>query len=193
VYTQTDVASRLAVLAPGYGGGPDQRILQQLRRRLGEAGFESRAVAFRTQGTRPSQGYTQEIDDLRAVRDFQESHAIDAPRQQLALVGRSFGGRICTFLAVREPPTALVVLGYPIAPSGKPRPGDEAALADLTCPTLIVQGDRDELGPLEVLAPIVRSNSNIHLYVVAGAAHSYGRREGEAIEAAVSWLVRTMP
>ena len=97
---------------------------------------------------------------------------------------------MCTFVAAKEPPDALAVLGYPIAPPNRARPEDEAALLALRCPTLIVQGDHDELGPLEVLECIAAQNPNITLAVITGAKHSYGRREGEAVEATAQWLAK---
>ena len=178
----------LAVLAPGYGGGPDQRILQVLSVRLAADGVICRAIAFRSQGKRPTKGYAGEIDGVRQGRD-----ALSTERSgPIALVGRSFGGRICTFLAAEEPPAALAVLGYPVAPPGRPRPDDEAALLAVLCPTLIVQGDRGEPGPLPMLKCIAKANHNITLVVIPGAAHSFGRQEGKAIEAVPVWLRRTL-
>ena len=106
------------------------------------------------------------------------------------MIGRSFGGRICAFLAQTEPPDALVVLGYPIAPPGRPRPKDESALAAITCPTLIVQGDQDDLGPLAVLERLAAVNPRLELAVIPGAKHSYGAEESRAVEAAVAWLAK---
>ena len=178
----------LAVLAPGYGGGPEQQILQALAKRLAEAGFVSQAVAFSTQGRRPSKGYASEIVDLKKVRES----LLAGSSGKVALVGRSFGGRMCTFLAAKETPEALAVLGYPVAPPGRPRPDDEAALLSLKCPTLIVQGSRDELGPVEVLERLAARNPLIRLHVVPGAGHGFGKQEPAAIAAVVAWLQETM-
>jgi predicted alpha/beta-hydrolase family hydrolase len=52
----------------------------------------------------------------------------------------------------------------------------------------VVQGDRDELGPLAVLERIAGTNPRIDLVVIRGAGHDYGSREGEAIEAVARWL-----
>ena len=106
----------------------------------------------------------------------------------IALVGRSFGGRICAFVAAQEPPDALAILGHPIAPPGRPRPRDEAALEGMGCPTLVVQGERDELGPLAVLERIAGRNPRIDLVRIAGAGHDFGSREPEAVRAVARWL-----
>lgn len=175
---------RAAVLAPGYGGTAEQPILRKLALALAPFGIESRAITFRTRGSRPSQDYASEIDDLRAARDGLRADGFE----RIALVGRSFGGRISVFLAAREPPDALVVLGHPIAPPKRPRPRDEAALGAITCPTLVVQGDHDELGPFAVLERIAANNPRIDLVRIGGAGHEFGAREPEAVAAAARWL-----
>ena len=173
-----------AVLAPGYGGTADQPILRALAARLEPAGIVTERVTFSTRGRRPSREYRSELADLRAAREAVLARA--AP--PIALVGRSFGGRMCAFLAAEEPPDALVVLGHPIAPPGRARPRDEAALRDIRCPTLVVQGDRDELGPLAVLERIAGTNPRIDLVVVRGAGHELGAHQAEAVDAAARWL-----
>lgn len=175
---------RAAVLASGYGGTAEQPILRALAAALEPFGIASRAVTFRTRGMRPSRGYASEIEDLRVARDAFR----DAGSDRVALVGRSFGGRMCAFLAEREPPDALVILGHPIAPPKRPRPRDEAALAATTCPTLVVQGDSDELGPFAVLERIAANNPRIDLVRIAGAGHDFGPKEPDAVAAAVRWL-----
>ena len=175
---------RAAVLAPGYGGTAEQPILRKLGAALDGFGIASRAVTFKTRGSRPSKDYLSEIEDLRAARDAFRAAGLE----RIALVGRSFGGRICAFLAEREPPDALVILGHPIAPPKRPRPRDEAALAATACPTLVVQGENDELGPFAVLERIAGNNPRIDLVRIAGAGHDFGASEPEAVAAAARWL-----
>lgn len=175
---------RGAVLAPGYGGTADQPILRALSTALEPFGIESRRVTFRTRGARPSREYATEMDDLRAARDALRADGCE----RVALVGRSFGGRMCAFLAAVEPPDALVLLGHPIAPPRRPRPRDEAVLEAMACPTLVVQGTADELGPLAVLERIAGGNPRIDLVPLAGAAHDFGRSESEAVSSAARWL-----
>jgi len=95
---------------------------------------------------------------------------------------------MCAFLAAQEPPDALVVVGHPISPPGRPRPRDEEALASVRCPTLVVQGDHDDLGPVAVLERISAGNPLIDLIVLSGAGHELGRHEGEAAEHVACWL-----
>jgi pimeloyl-ACP methyl ester carboxylesterase len=57
-----------------------------------------------------------------------------------------------------------------------------------TCPTLVVQGEKDELGPFAVLERIAANNPRIDLVRIAGAGHDFGTGEPEAVAAAARWL-----
>jgi predicted alpha/beta-hydrolase family hydrolase len=175
-----------AVLAPGYGGSADQPILIDLDGRLLELGILPKRISFSR--ARPSGDYAAELEDVRRARD----ELIAGGAGEVALVGRSFGGRICTRLAATQTPAALVVLGHPISPPNRPRPDDEAALAAVRCPTLIVQGERDALGPLDVLQRIAATNPAIELHVLRGVGHQFGPHQAEGVAYAAAWLARTL-
>jgi len=175
--------TRAAVLAPGYGGGATQPILRSLTKALAAHGIDALPITFRTRGRRPSRDYADELADLRSARD-----ELRATHEKVALVGRSFGGRMCAFLAALEPPDALAIVGHPIAPPDRPRPRDEEVLAAMVCRTLVVQGSADELGPLAVLERIAGTNPRIDLVVIDGAGHELGKHEPEAVEHVARWL-----
>lgn len=165
------------VLLPGFGGRADQPILTKLEARLD---FACARLAPPRLPLTPG---------LEAYVDWLEA---EAPRGKLAIVGRSFGGRLAVRLAARRQLEAIVLLGFPVRPPKKPRPLDEAALAAVSCPTLIVQGTKDALGPLKVLRPIVEANPNLSLLELPGAGHSFGAKEKGALDAAAAWLDRTI-
>ena len=171
------------MLAPGYGGSSEQPIIVAMAHMLEPLGIAPKAISYSR--ARPGGDLSPEITQVREARNG--LHA-----KRVALVGRSFGGRVCTRLAAQEPPDALVVLAHPIAPRGRPRPEDEAALASVRCPTLIVQGDHDALGPLSVLERIAASNSHIEIFVLKDTGHNFGKRQHEAVEYAAVWLSRIL-
>ncbi len=168
-----------ATLVPGFNGSARQPLLVRLKAELKKVGITAQAITLKR--ARPKPGLQAEVDQLRRAADGSE-----------VLIGRSFGGRVCTRLAVLAPPRALVVLGYPIRPPGLPRPLDEAALKALTCPTLILQGADDALGPPAVLRRLLAGRPNVTIEVIAGAGHTYGRHERAVIERAAQWLSQSL-
>lgn len=166
------------LLLPGFGGSPAQPILLQLEARLVALGLRCERLA--PPRGRPAPDLARELAWLEA--------AVDAGPGSVALVGRSFGARLCARFAVGRPVVACVLLGFPLRPPGRPRPLDEAALGALRCPTLLVQGSRDPLGPLPLVRRVVRANPAITLAVLPGATHAFGRAQGPALDQAAQWL-----
>jgi len=81
--------------------------------------------------------------------------AVDAVRAgnfrgRLAIGGKSMGGRVASMVADELHRAgsvgALVCLGYPFHPPGMPEKTRTAHLAALSCPALIIQGERDPFG-----------------------------------------------
>lgn len=92
--------------------------------------------------------------------------------------GKSMGGRMTTLAAAEEPlegVKGLVFHGFPLhAPAKK---GNERAahLGDVKVPMLFIQGTRDKLCDLDLLAPVLKSLSRrATLHVVEGADHGFG-------------------
>jgi predicted alpha/beta-hydrolase family hydrolase len=166
-------------MLPGFGGGADQPVLVALERALRTHGLGATRAAL-TRG-RPSAGLAREVAEARA--------RACADPDIFAYAGRSFGGRVLARLALETTPRALVLLGFPVrSAAGRRRIEDERVLEALTCPTLVVQGAADPLGPVRTLERLAARNARLELTVLAGATHSFGRREREAVEAAASWL-----
>jgi formamidopyrimidine-DNA glycosylase len=116
-----------------------------------------------------------------------ESHAaaLAAARARhpgpIVLVGKSMGGRIGCHVALEQPVSALVCLGYPLVGASKTKPVRDEVLVALRTPILFVQGDRDTLCPLDRLAEVrARMQAPSGLHVVETGNHS--------LEAQKTWL-----
>ncbi len=164
-----------AVLVPGFNGTATSPLLGRLKVALADVGIAAKGITLAP--GRPKPDLLIEIAQLKK-----------AAKGCAVLVGRSFGGRVCARYAVGYPPEALVLLGYPIRPPGKPRPFDEAALKALKCPTLILQGQDDALGSPGLLSEVLAGNPFVTLEVIAGAGHSFGKHEKAAVARVAQWL-----
>jgi predicted alpha/beta-hydrolase family hydrolase len=55
-----------------------------------------------------------------------------------------------------------------------------------------VQGDRDVLGPLDVLERIAAVNHALEIVVLKGVGHQFGPRQAEGVERAAAWLAEVL-
>jgi len=92
------------------------------------------------------------IAQLGGPESGPESGAGGGPGGGLAIGGKSLGGRMASALAAEDGARALVCLGYPFHPPGRPETLRTAHLEDLATPTLIVQGERDPFGGRDEVA-----------------------------------------
>lgn len=103
-----------------------------------------------------------------ALSEARSSH--DGP---VVLIGKSMGGRIGCHLSLEEKVSALICLGYPLCGGGDPTKLRDKVLRELMTPVLFVQGTRDALCPLDLLAQVrTEMNAPNELFVVQGGDHS---------------------
>lgn len=102
----------------------------------------------------------------------------DLRSNKLAIGGKSLGGRIASHIAAGEDQTAaeiaaLVFLGYPLHPPGKPQQLRVRHLIRIRAPMLFVQGLRDAFGSPKELDPVIKQlGTKATMYVVEGGDHS---------------------
>jgi predicted alpha/beta-hydrolase family hydrolase len=156
-------------------------------------------------------------DDLRVVRfEFpymragREHHGRSAPDReavllqawrdmitnlgggsQLAIGGKSLGGRIASMVADEAQVRGLVCLGYPFHPPGKPPGARLKHLKTLKTPALIVQGTRDSFGARSEVEGYELSKS-IRIAWIEDGDHSFkprarsGRTDQQNLNSAIS-------
>ncbi len=99
--------------------------------------------------------------------------------QSLAIGGKSLGGRVASMIAddafAAGQISALVCLGYPFHPPGKPDSLRTAHLTALKCPALIVQGERDPFGTQKEVEEMTLS-STISFCWMGDGDHDFGPR-----------------
>lgn len=196
-------AGRLGVVL-GHGAGTNltDAVLLGVGRGLAERGYPvltfnfAYAEAGRKRPDPPARLESAFRDAVMVAGDLMDG-------RPLVLGGRSMGGRIASRLAAQGTPCAgLALLAYPLHPARRRGSGDATGLRtdhwpDLSVPTLFVQGDRDPLCHLDVLARERRSrlrDADSVLHVVAGADHSFALRkaDGRAPAAVLGEVVATV-
>ena len=93
-----------------------------------------------------------------------------AGSRRILLAGKSLGGRIATHLAAKDSPCAgLILFGYPLHPPGKPERLRNEHFAAMVQPALFLQGTRDALCDLDLLAEsLLRYGGTATVEVIEG-------------------------
>lgn len=166
-------ASATLLLAHGAGAPMDSDFMNEMAGYLAAEGvsvmrFEFPYMAQRRTGgsKRPPNQQAQLLDCWRDV--YAKLRPYVAGR--LAVGGKSMGGRMASLIADELEVDALVCLGYPFHPVGKPEKTRVEHLTELKTPTLIVQGERDALGTREEVDGYALS-SGIELHWLPTANH----------------------
>ena len=150
-WTGPKSAKWIFALAHGAGAGMDSPFMEFMAEALGQRGirvgrfnfpYMDRAVR---EGKRRPPGSAVKL--LAAWEEVIEAIAKSKKaRQRLAIGGKSMGGRIASMSTASDSVDALICLGYPFHPPGKPEKLRTEHLGNIQVPTLIVQGERDTFG-----------------------------------------------
>jgi uncharacterized protein len=169
---QTYMLRPLFLFAPGAGAPSSHPWMQRCVKLLGSLGdVRTFDYSYMLEGRRRPDRLPELIAAHRtALRKAREDH--DGP---IVLIGKSMGSRIGCHLSLEESVTALVCFGYPLCGGGDPGKLRDQVLREITTPILFIQGTRDSLCPLELLAPVRSAMiAPNELQVVAGGDHSLG-------------------
>lgn len=162
------------VLAHGAGAGQSSPFITRFARGLVERGISAATFDF------PYMAARRKVPDKPAVLEAGWRAALSAARTQfpdlpLVIGGKSMGGRIASQVAAgeHEPIAALVFLGYPLHPPGKPQQRRDAHLPEVAEPMLFVQGSRDAFGTSAEIRALLPRLRRADLFEVPGGDHSF--------------------
>lgn len=135
------------VLAHGAGAPMDTPFMNQIAEGVAAAGFRVLRFEFPYMAGRRTGG-SKRPPDRQPVLLESWRNAIAAAAGDCALVigGKSMGGRMASLVADESGVDGVICLGYPFHPPGKPDKLRTEHLESITCPTLILQGERDPFG-----------------------------------------------
>lgn len=191
----------LLALGHGAGGTRRQPLLLRVASALADSGRRALLYNFPYSEARRRVPDKPELLEAttRAVDAFARG-ALEARR--VIHGGKSMGGRIASQAAAQGMAAdALVFLGYPLHPPGRPETLRDRHLARVACPMLFLQGTRDAFAGWELIEGVcARLGERATLARLEGADHSFavprssGRGaaelERELIATTLAWLER---
>lgn len=134
------------ILAHGAGAPMDSDFMAAFAQGLGAAGPRVARFEFPYMAARRRGGGKRPPDRQPLLLETWHRAIAEVGSSPFAIGGKSLGGRMASLIAERSGAAALICLGYPFHPPGKPERLRTAHLETLETPTLIVQGTRDALG-----------------------------------------------
>jgi len=170
---QTGAQAPCLILAHGAGAPMDSPFMNAMAERLAATGVSVVRFEFPYMAQRRSGGSKRPPSPQASLLEsWRQAYALVRPlvTGTLAVGGKSMGGRMASLLADELGADALVCLGYPFYPAGKPEKPRVEHLAQLRTPTLIIQGERDALGNCETVAGYELSEE-IEMYWLSAADH----------------------
>lgn len=138
------------LLAHGAGAPMDSSFMTDMAGLL--AGFDIHVVRFEFAYMRARRADGKRRPPPRMPGLMEEFRQVIArfPNTPVFIGGKSMGGRVASMIAADpqdgDDIAGLVCLGYPFHPPGKPDALRTSHLPAITCPALVVQGERDPLG-----------------------------------------------
>jgi hypothetical protein len=178
------------VVTPGASAGREHSGLVAIEKAVTPLGIAVERIEF------PAQAAGKRRTDslavcIATVRDAATGLAerLDVPLGQIAVGGRSFGGRMCS-MAVAEglEAAALVLVSYPLHPPGKPERLRTEHFPALLVPCLFVSGRRDAFATADQLEREATAiPGDVTLSFVDGD-HSLRKSERGAAEIVADWL-----
>jgi uncharacterized protein len=106
--------------------------------------------------------------------------------------GHSYGGRVASMAAVQVRYAALILLSYPLH-----RPGHQEDLRTehwpaITCPVLLLSGDRDPFARVDLLRSSLRRLKSAELVIFPGVGHGLLQEVDGAMDRVAAFL-RALP
>lgn len=160
------------LLAHGAGAGQNHPWMVGLRERLVASGIIVMTFdyAYMDAGRKAPDRLPKLLDVHEGAFD-----ALDAMVDTVVIGGKSMGGRVGGHLVAdhRASPAGIVYYGYPLVALGKTEARSTDHLNNVAIPQLFISGDRDRLGPVDLVGGVVASVPSGTLVVIESGDHSF--------------------
>lgn len=173
-------------LAHGAGAPMDSPFMAAIAAGLAARGLRVARFEFGYMAARRSDGRKRPPEREPALLESWRRVIEALGAERLAIGGKSLGGRMASLVADETAVRALVCLGYPFHPPGKPERLRTAHLEDIRTPGLICQGTRDPFGTREEVAGY-RLSPALRLHWAEDGNHDLAPRKASGRDSAQNW------
>lgn len=180
------------LLAHGAGAGQGHPFMRGMRHRLAALGIPTLTFDYPyVEAGRKAPDRLPRLLECHAAAYERLAQRFDG----VFVAGKSMGGRVGGHLAAEREtsPAGLIFFGYPLVPLGKTEPREVSHLRSCGIPMLFVQGERDRLGPPQMLRRVTAGVPLATLEIVPDADHGFAvpKRTGLDRDAILDSLAAT--
>jgi len=150
------------ILAHGAGAGMDAEFMNAFAAGLADQGLRVVRFEFPYMAERRQTGKRRPPDREPVLRQTWLDVIATVEAEMLSIGGKSMGGRIARLIADEAKVAGLICLGYPFHPTGKPDQLRVEHMQTIKTPTLILQGERDPFGSVEVRGYALSRQVRVH-------------------------------
>lgn len=171
-------AAMTVILGHGAGANQLHPFMRLFASGLAARSFDTMTFNFpyMEQGRRVPDPKQKLESCYRAVIQAAQQHK-KLKGNRVVIGGKSMGGRIASQVAAEQSPddlAALVLLGYPLHPPGKPEQIRDKHLKDIRARLLFMQGSRDAFGTPEELRAVIKNlKLPATLHIIDSGDHSF--------------------
>ena len=164
-------APAIVLLAHGAGAGQRHPWMIAMRGAL-----VGRGLAVMTFDYAYMEAGRKAPDRLPKLLDVHEAVATSAAERGVPVIiaGKSMGGRVGGHLVAERGfrARAVAYLGYPLVAMGKTEPRDTSHLDGIVVPQAFISGDRDRLGPIDLVRAVADRVPNGAVTAIETGDHS---------------------
>ncbi len=179
-------AALTVALAHGAGAPMDSPFMAFFAGGLAARGLRVARFEFPYMAERRSRGGRRPPDRAPKLIAYWRSVIEELGARNLAIGGKSLGGRIASLVADEVGVRGLLCLGFPFHAPGRSAGPRIDHLAALTTPTLIVQGSRDPLGAQDEVRDYALSAA-VRLRWLADGDHGFKPRKASGRTERENW------
>jgi predicted alpha/beta-hydrolase family hydrolase len=181
------------VLTPGASGRASQSGLVAIDDACAARGIVVSRVEFPGQSAGTGRPDPPDVC-IKTVRDaaLELAERLDVSAREIAVGGRSFGGRMCSMAVADGLESAgLVLVSYPLHPPGRPDRLRTAHFPALHVPCCFISGRRDPFAAPDELEEATAAIPGDVTLVLLDGDHSLRRAEHDVAAAVVAWALRS--
>ncbi len=196
--SQKTSPSKVVIMSHGLADNHEAALIDSISKTLYNCGVGVVVYdfSFTKNKSQPSDGISKEVADLQHVISTVKS--IINP-SEVSLAGKSLGGIVSAIYcssSTGQDVRNLIIVGFPFKLGFPPNfmllKEENPILPDykseyknlfqkIKTPTLIIQGDQDDLGEIEECKDFLKNYANCSLEVVGGATHGFVSRKDKNV------------